>query len=117
MVYILYDITSSRTFYFLFSNPIINVVTILLDVPDMIDHSNPNPRVLKMEKCEIIQNKIKMRKKIEVHYFYFLYITSRILILSLHSTRKYWKKQSAQQHGVVQTTGNHLPVVYTSMKS
>ena len=117
MVYILYDIISSRTFYFFLSSSVINIITILSDVTDVIDHSNPNPRVLKIDKCEIIQNEIKMRKKIEVHHFYFLYITSRILILSPHSTRKYWKKQSAQQHGVVQTTGNHLPVVYTSMKS
>jgi len=28
-----------------------------------------------------------------------------------------WKEQSAQQHGAVWTTGNHLPAVYTSMES
>jgi len=28
-----------------------------------------------------------------------------------------WKEQSAQQYGAVWTTGNHLPVVYTSIES
>jgi len=43
----------------------INVVTTPSDVTDVIDHSNPNPRVLKIEKCKIIQKKIKMRKKMK----------------------------------------------------
>jgi len=41
----------------------INVVTTPSDVTDVIDHSNSNPRVLKIEKYKIIQKKIKMRKK------------------------------------------------------
>ena len=61
----LYNVISSRTFYFFLFSPMINVVTTPLDVTDVIDHSNPNPRVLKIEKCKIIQKKIKMRKKMK----------------------------------------------------
>ena len=43
VVYMLYDITSSKTFYFNLSSPIINVVTTPSDVTDVIDYSNPNP--------------------------------------------------------------------------
>ena len=28
-----------------------------------------------------------------------------------------WKKQNTQQHGIVWTTSNYLPVVYTLIKS
>ena len=41
----------------------IYVVTILSDVTDVINHSNPNPRVLKIEKYKIIQKKNKNEKE------------------------------------------------------
>ena len=28
-----------------------------------------------------------------------------------------WKEQNVQQHGAVWTTSNHLPIVYTLIKS
>ena len=61
----LYNITSSRTFYFLLFSSMINIVIIPSDVTDVINHSNPNPRVLKIEKNKIIQMKMKMRNKIK----------------------------------------------------
>ena len=53
----------SRTFYFLFSSPVIDVVTTPLDVTDVTVWpitSNPNPRVLKIEK---MKNKKQIEKK------------------------------------------------------
>ena len=63
----LYNVISSRTFYFLLSSPVINVVIIPSDVTDVINHSNPNPRVLKIEKCKIIQNKNKNEKENKIN--------------------------------------------------
>jgi len=43
----------------------INVVTTLLDVTDVtvrLITSNPNPRVLTIEKCKIIEKKMKNEK-------------------------------------------------------
>ncbi len=65
VVNIWYDITYSRAFYFLLSSSVIDVVTTPLDVTDVTDLSNPNPRVLKIEKYKIIQEKIKIRNKIK----------------------------------------------------
>ena len=58
----------SRTFYSLLSSPIINVVTTPSDVTDVTVWqitSNPNPRVLKIEKWKINWKENKMRKKIK----------------------------------------------------
>ena len=52
----------SRIFYFFLSSPVINVVTTPSDVTDVTVWqitSNPNPRVLKIEKCKIIKRKRK----------------------------------------------------------
>ena len=52
----------SRTFYFFLFSPMINVVIILSDVTDVtawLITSNPNPRVLKIEKME---NKFKRKE-------------------------------------------------------
>jgi len=56
---------SYNTFYFLLSSSVIDVVTTPLDVTDVTDFFNPNPRVLKIEKYKIIQKKIKIRNKIK----------------------------------------------------
>ena len=56
----------SRIFYFFLSSPMINVVTILLDVTDVTVWpitSNPNPRVLKIEKWKINQKKWNEKRK------------------------------------------------------
>jgi len=45
---------SHNTFYFLLSSSVIDVVTTPLDVTDVTDLFNPNPRVLKIEKYKII---------------------------------------------------------------
>ena len=66
-MYMLYNVTSSRTFYFLLSSPVINVVTTLSDVTDVINHFNPNPRVLKIEKYKIIQKKNKNEKENKIN--------------------------------------------------
>jgi len=58
----------SRTFYSFLSSPMINVVTIPSDVTGVTVWpitSNPNPRVLKIEKLKINKNKNKMRKKMK----------------------------------------------------
>jgi len=77
-----YCITSfcSRTFYFLLLNSMINIVTTPLDVTDVTVWqitSNPNPRVLKIEKWKITWKKNKMRKKMKKK----LSLYSLILIL------------------------------------
>jgi len=62
MVSMLYDITCFKLFYFFLSSLVINVVTTPLDVTDVTVWpitSNPNPRVLKIEKCKIIEKKMK----------------------------------------------------------
>jgi len=62
-----------RTFYSLLSSPMINVVTIPSDVTNVTVWqitSNPNPRVLKIEKCKIIKIKIKIKIKSIVLYSY-----------------------------------------------
>ena len=56
----------SKTFYSFLSSPMINVVTISLDVTDVTDHFHPNPRVLKIERCEIIKKKWKWKRKIKM---------------------------------------------------
>ena len=56
----------SRTFYSLLSSSVINVVTTPLDVTDVTVWqitSNPNPRVLKIEKWKINKNKNKNKKE------------------------------------------------------
>ena len=53
----------SRTFYFFLSYPVINVVTPPSDVMMWLITSNPNPRVLKIEKCKIIKRKRKWEIK------------------------------------------------------
>ena len=76
----------SKTFYSFLSSPMINVVTISLDVTDVTDHFNPNPRVLKIERCEIIKKKwkwkrkIKMKKKLSL-YSLILTVTNYVTIL------------------------------------
>ena len=58
----------SRTFYSLFLSPIINVVTTPSDMTDVTVWpitSIPNPRVLKIEKWKINQNKIKWKENEE----------------------------------------------------
>jgi len=55
----------SRTFYFLLLNPVINVVTTPSDVTVWPITSNPNPRVLKIEKWKITWNENKIRKKMK----------------------------------------------------
>ena len=50
----------SRTFYFFLSSSMINVVTIPSNVTDP---SNPNPRVLKIEKYKIIEKEMKIKKE------------------------------------------------------
>ena len=52
MVSMLYDITCSRTFYDFLLSLMINVVTTLSNVTDVIDHFSPQPRVLKIEKMK-----------------------------------------------------------------
>ena len=64
----------SRTFYSLLSSPMINVVTILLDVTYVTVWqitSNPNPQVLKIEKWKINWMKMKMRKKMKTKFTFF----------------------------------------------
>jgi len=56
----------SRTFYFLLSSSMINVVTTLLDVTYVtVWQITSNPRVLKIEKWKINWKKNKMRRKIK----------------------------------------------------
>ena len=59
----------SRTFYSLLSSFVINIVTTPLDVTDVTVWqitSNPNSRVLKIEKCKIIKIKMKNKNKIKI---------------------------------------------------
>jgi len=56
----------SRTFYFLLSSSVINVVTTPSDVTDVTVWpvtSNPNPRVLKIEEWQINQKENKSEKE------------------------------------------------------
>jgi len=56
----------SRTFYFFFLSPMINVVTILSDVTDVtvwLVTFNPNPRVLKIENMKINQKENENKKR------------------------------------------------------
>ena len=58
----------SRTFYSLLSSSVINVVTTPSDVTDVtvwLITSNPNPRVLKIEKWKINWKENKIRKKMK----------------------------------------------------
>ena len=104
VVYMLYNVISSRTFYFLLSSPVINVVIIPSDVTDVINHSNPNPRVLKIEKCKIIQNKNKNEKENKINwsslFLFLIYIVSVTNFIQLifsqlvdqfSQTKLYWK--------------------------
>jgi len=55
----------SRTFYFLLSSLMIYVVTTPSNVTDVTlwpITSNPNSQILKIEKCKIIEKKVKMEK-------------------------------------------------------
>ena len=55
-----------RTFYSLLSSPVIDVVTTPSDVTDVtvwLITSNPNSRVLKIEKSKINQKESEMKKE------------------------------------------------------
>ena len=55
----------SRIFYFLLLSLMIDVMTTLSDVTVWPITSNPNPRVLKIEKWKITWNENKIRKKMK----------------------------------------------------
>ena len=52
MVSMLYDITCSRTFYDFLLSPMINVVTTLSNMTDVIDHFSPQTQSSKNRKDE-----------------------------------------------------------------
>ena len=71
----------SRTFYFFLSSSVINVMTTPSNVTNVtvkLITSNPNFIVLKIGKCKIIENKIKIKTENKINWsssFCFLTIT------------------------------------------
>ena len=81
----------SRTFYSLLSSSVINAVTILSDVTYVTVWqitSNPNPRVLKIEKWKINWMKMKMRKKMKTKSTFFN--LDNMLFMIYHTITTRW---------------------------
>ena len=88
----------SRIFYFFFSSLVINVVTTWSNVTDVIVWpitSNPNPRVLKIEKYEIILKEIENKNKNKVYRFISLYYCGRWAYIAMLKKQYYCRDVSS----------------------